>query len=540
MTSYPATKKTGLKTSDPRDYNAEFQDLIDAEFPGLTGRQTPQDFIYRAGGNFEHGYKAIELARRFGVTLMPWQRDQVLLALATDMDDRWLHTDVALICPRQNGKSLILEVIILYRLFVLGHQIVFSAHQWRTAKSIRNRLWRRIKSKRWAEKRIVRNTASAGEAEMETAEGGKLQFTTRSNDMGRGFDCIDLLLLDEAYNLESGELDAVAPTQLAAGDPQTFYSSSAVNETKHPKGEELSRVRHRALSGNADGMMFAEFRAPDGMDRDDPVCWRLANPSFGFKSLVNDKKMRSMRSKLTDVGFEVEMLGYGRWFDVGDTKAVDDIEPIVPLDRWNSLAVAEQVDIGHRVLAVEVAPDADSVAFVAAGQTSRGVHLMHSPHSGEFHADKAVDIIAQFIKANPDPAAVALDKDSPAGVLVDRLLAVGIEPVQLNGGWVAGAYREFRQAVADGTVTHDGHHSWADALAVARERKSKDGKYPAVDRFSGNVSGLIAGTFALWALTKFLAEFGSVAKQVEPKKTNPAGALPRFSTTHMRGGKLYA
>ena len=206
---------------------------------------------------------------------MPWQREQVLLALAVDEDGNWLHSDVVLICPRQNGKSLILEIIVLYRMFVMNHQIVFTAQQWKTAKSLRNRLWKRIKSRAWASRRLVRNTASAGEAEMEVESGGKLQFSTRSNDFGRGFDEIDLLLLDEAYNLDSGELDAVAPIQLAAADPQTYYTSSAVNQSKHPKGEELSKVREVALSGDAEGMLFAEFAAPEGMDPDDPATLSL-------------------------------------------------------------------------------------------------------------------------------------------------------------------------------------------------------------------------------------------------------------------------
>ena len=136
-------RKTGSRGSD---YNAEFREIIDREFPGLEGRQSPQEYVYADGGDFTHGEKAVELARRFGIKLIPWQREQVLRALAIDTEGHWLHQDIVLLCPRQNGKSLILEVVILYRLFVLHHQIVFSAHQWRTAKSIRNRIWKKIKS----------------------------------------------------------------------------------------------------------------------------------------------------------------------------------------------------------------------------------------------------------------------------------------------------------------------------------------------------------------------------------------------------------
>lgn len=528
-------RKTASPISDGDDFNAEFREIIDCEFPTLEGRQVPQEFVYCDGGVFSHGEKAVELARRFGVTLMPWQRQQVMLALSVDDDGRWLHQDIVLLCPRQNGKSLVLEVIILYRLFVLNHQIVFSAHQWRTAKSIRNRIWRKIKSKPWAARRLVRNTASAGEAEMETSEGGKLQFSTRSNDMGRGFDEIDLLLLDEAYNLESGELEAVAPTQLAAEDPQTFYTSSAVNRFNHPKGEELSRIRERALNGDNEGVLLAEFAAPPGMDRDNPLTHKLANPSYGFPKLVDAKKMRSMRSKLTDIGFDVEMLGLGMWFE----RTVDeDHVAVFPIEAWKELSVMESVQVGEVVLGVEVSPESDKIAFVSGGQTATGVHLDVRPSDGKFVIDDAVGVIKKFVDEY-DPAAVVLDKDSPAGVLIPRLLQEGIDPVQLSGGPVSLAFRELRQAVVDGVVTNDGSRVWTDQLQVARERKSKEGKYPAIDRFSGDVSELVAATFAVWGLNKFLSE-SAVSKEPE-KKVNPLGTFPKFKRRSPRiGGVLIA
>ncbi|MDD6909469.1 hypothetical protein ACEE23_01940 [Corynebacterium sp. 32222D000AT] len=522
------------RTDSPdSDYNSAHRAVIDAEFPGLEGRQAPQALVRDEDGDFTHGEKAIELARRFGVTLMPWQQDQVMLALATDQEGRWMHTNVVLLCPRQNGKSLILEVIILYRLFVMHHQIVFSAHQWRTAKSIRNRLWRRIKAKKWASRRLVRNTASAGEAEMETAEGGKLQFSTRSNDMGRGFDQIDLLLLDEAYNLDSGELDAVAPTQLAAEDPQTYYTSSAVNRDKHPKGEELSRIRARALAGESEGMLFSEFCAPDGADRDDPWTWKLANPSYGFPKLVDAKKMRSMRSTLTDNGFDVEMLGWGRWFEFGGD---DDEDLVLPRDRFEALSVADPVRVGDVVLAVESVPDGSRVAFACAGRTRRGVHVQLRPGGEAFSVDEAVGVISRFVDEY-QPAAVVLDKGAPASVLVEPLQAVGIDPVGATGGQVSAAFRAFRQAVIDGTVTHDESPAWGEQLSVARLRNDNPA-YPAINRFAADVSDLIAATLAVWALTKFIAEFQVPYKQVEVEKKNPVGTFPVFSRKKLMGGAL--
>lgn len=515
-------KRTASKASKGDDYNARFREIIDREFPTLEGRQVPQSFVCAEGGDFTHGERAIELARRFGIVLMPWQRDQVLYSLAQDADGKWLHPDIVLLCPRQNGKSLILEVIMLYRFFILGHQIVFSAHQWRTAKSIRNRIWRRIKSKPWAARRLVRNTASAGEAEMETAEGGKIQFTTRSNDMGRGFDEIDLLLLDEAYNLESGELDAVAPTQLAAADPQTYYTSSAVNKEKHAKGEELSRVRERALGDENEGILFSEFCAPEGMDRDDPLTWRLSNPSFGFPKLVDDKKMRSMRAKLTDTGFDVEMIGWGQWF----SRAAKAETALVDLARWSALQCDEPVLTGDACMGVDVTPDGEHIGMVSAQRAGDSVFVKLA-ELDDFTRDGSVQSIKANVDLN-DPLGVVIDPSGPAGTVVDPLRRVGVEPECLSGGKVAAAYELLLSLVREGKLLHDGDPRFLAAWEVAKERGSNS-KFRSFERYSGNIACLVALSFAVWGLQEF--EIPEEAPIVESKKRYVGSARPVMAAT---------
>lgn len=505
--------QVGTRTLSPTsDYNARFRESIDAEFPTLEGRQEPERLVCDRGGDRHHGEKAIKLAKSFGMKLMPWQEEQVFLALSVDADGHWLHPDVVLICPRQNGKSLILEVIVLYRLFKLNHQIVFSAQQWRTAKSIRNRIWKRVKSRPWAARRLVRNTASAGEAEMETVDGGKVQFSTRSNDMGRGFDEIDLLIIDEAYNLDSGEMDAVAPTQLAAEDPQTYYTSSAVNEFKHPKGEELSRVRDRALSGDAEGLLFSEFAAPEGMDPGDLVTWMMANPSYGV--VANEKKIRSLRSKLTAVGFEVEMLGWGRWFST--LSDADEALTLIDIEQWSKLHEKEPRFYSDHALAfksqalcalgADFTPDGTKVGLAAAITIGDKFYLSLSPIT-EFVRAEFVESVSRTMEISEKnrlfPTGVALDPTGPGSTVLAPLQAAGVYPDELNGGQVSKAWELFKRLWAEDRIIHDGAPRWTAAWLLAQERSSK-GRYPSLDRYASDVSVLNAAVFAIWALQEFI------------------------------------
>lgn len=505
MTEALKEKSTHSLTSD--DYNARFREIIDREFPELEGRQEPEFLVCDRGGDFTHGEKALKLAKSFGIKPLPWQREQVLLALAVDEQGAWLHPDVVLICPRQNGKSLILEIIVLYRLFVLNHQIVFTAHQWRTAKSLRGRIWKKIKSRPWAARRLVRNTASAGEAEMEVESGGKVQFSTRSNDFGRGFDQIDLLILDEAYNLDSGELEAVAPTQLAAADPQTYYTSSAVNELKHPKGEELSKVRSKALAGESEGTLFAEFRAPDGMDPHDPRTWRLANPSMGVA--ITEKTIRKVKGSLTDIGFEVEILGWGRWFVVVSDD--DDEDTIISIAAWKDHEADAPELVGDSCLALDTTPDGARVGMVAAVAYGDLVHLSVAPVD-EFDRAAVVKSTKATVELN-DPVAVVLDPSGPGSTLEEPLEKAGVSPELTNGSQVSQAYELMLRLVAEGKVTNDGDPRWVREIAKAKER-SKGGRYRALDRYASEVPVLVAASLALWGLQ----EFGIPVEVPEVKK----------------------
>lgn len=490
------TRKTG---SPDCDHSAEFQAVIDAEFPKLEGRQVPQNLVCVEGGDFTHGEKAIKLASRFGVKLMPWQREQVLLALETDGEGRWAHPDVVLICPRQNGKSLILEVVILYRLFVLNHQIIFTAQQWPTAKSIRNRLWRRIKSRTWAERRLVRNTNSAGEAEMETAEGGRIQFKTRSNDAGRGFDRIDLLLLDEAYNLDSGELDALAPIQLAAEDPQTYYTSSAVNIDVHAKGVELSKLRSRAMAETSEGILYSEFCAPEGANIDDPATWALANPSYGI--IADYKKVRSMRNKLTDEGFEVEMLGLGRWFDPSEVDD-DEVVPAVSSEALDLVMTGAHCEVRKAVLAIDASPDRSSCSISAGGRSGGktwGALMWHGPLRVDLVAEAILELCGRV-----DPVELVIDPKSPAEVVIQALLDRDFDEDSIHRmKWenVKSSTAAFLAGVDSGQIVVAESQILREGFECATLREDRDGGV-AWNRQSGVISQVVSLSHAMWAVSK--------------------------------------
>jgi hypothetical protein len=92
--------------------------------------------------------------------------------------------------------------------------------------------------------------------------GPEMLFCTRSGDTGKGLDKVDLVIYDEAYNLTEAEMTGPTLAQMAAQNPQTIYTSSAVFNKIHPNGSVLSGVRRNGLR-KAKGLYFAEYMAPE-------------------------------------------------------------------------------------------------------------------------------------------------------------------------------------------------------------------------------------------------------------------------------------
>ena len=154
------------------DIDAKFAEIIAAEWPKLEGRQTPNSLAYTPG-DVELGRKAVELARRSAsrIRAMPWQSWSLERIMSKDPDGTWTHPECCLIVPRQNGKSLILSLRVLYGLFKLGEKIVFSAQQWETAKSLWKRTWNIVKTTPWMLKRVESKTCSQGRGTIGPAAG---------------------------------------------------------------------------------------------------------------------------------------------------------------------------------------------------------------------------------------------------------------------------------------------------------------------------------------------------------------------------------
>ena len=311
-----------------------------SEWPRLTGRQEPH-FLSEWPGDETEGEKAVELGRRVGKKSMPWQSTTLRSWMRRRPDGLWTNRSCVLIVSRQNGKTLLVILRILFGLFVIndrkGERIVYSAQRWATSEDVYKRTWAIIERRPWLRRRIVAHTCSGGRGYLETSAGARAAFVTRSADLGKGFDEVDLVIYDEAYNLTDVQRGALNPTQLASTNPQTIYLSTAVDEETMPNGEVLATMRQRGLDGEEE-LDFREWMAPESMPDGEQSTWEYANPSFGVIHQPRDlrEELRNATSARARRLFHLEYLGRGRW-PSPDGRHI----PTIPADVWSAMKVTK-------------------------------------------------------------------------------------------------------------------------------------------------------------------------------------------------------
>ncbi|WP_211440119.1 terminase large subunit [Corynebacterium glutamicum] len=425
---------------------------------------------------------------------------------------------ILLLIARQNGKTHMAKVMIKWALFRKRLRRILGAAQ---TKNDAKELWEEILEESEENpqlRRRMRKTSFNNGSEAIRSKWGMYKIAATSRRAGRG-KTNNFLFLDELREHTSWDgYSALSSTTLSpVGAFNLLASNAGDRRSVVLKTQRENAIRAIQLGETDQSTVFiAEWSAEPHRDIDDREGWAEANPELGHGRMT-ERDLLAEREAKDDDEFRTENLC--QWVD--DLLA-DDFIPIIDLDLWDSLAVHRPVRVGECVLAIEVSPDGETVSLVSAGQTLRGVHVQTVECSGDFSVDKTVKAVQRFVALH-DPGLVVLDKDTPAGALITALVKVGVEPVQLTGGKVSTALRTFERFVKDKQLTHDGNALWEDSLRVATKR-GEESKFPSIERFSGDVSTLVAGTFAVWGLETYLAESGSLFKQVDVVDENPAGA----------------
>ena len=431
------------------------------------------------------GEAAIELAASAGLVLDEWQQYVLRESLGVRKDGKWAAFSSCVIVPRQNGKGAILEALALAGLFLFECElIVWTAHEMKTAKEGFRRLVAHIQRTPDLARQVDKYKHGNDDRGIELLDGRRIQFLARSSGSGRGFTG-DLVILDEAYELDGDVMAALLPTLSAVPNPQIWYTSSA----PMAKSEQLHKVRSRGLAGGDPRLAFFEWSAPIGSDPVAEETWSLANPGYPHRidREAIESEWREFNADNDPSKFNRERNGFPDEM-VGLTS-------VISADAWTALMESGSRIKSARQWALAVSPDRKWATFGVAGRRADGlVHVEWLERKAG--TDWVVAMGVRLFESSGIP--LRIHKSGPEGSFIAPLRERGVEVVEVSSADVSQATGQFIDACNASTLRHIGQGSLDIAIRGAVLRSSTDGAAIWSQRNSQTeITALMACTVAL-------------------------------------------
>jgi hypothetical protein len=423
-------------------------------------------------------------------------------------DGKWAASRCGLAVPRQNGKNAILEMRELFGMVMLGEKFLHTAHEVKTARKAFLRLRSFFDNKhRYPElAALVKDIRQTnGQEAIVLTTGGSCEFVARSKGSGRGF-TVDILVMDEAQELNEDALEALLPTISASPlqNPQQILTGTPPGPSAN--GEIFTRLRNDGVAGNDRRLSWFEWSCEHGVDPRSPASLAQANPALGIR--LQREVADAERESLTEAGYARERLGMwasdqaqavidpGVW---AGRATSDDLPPppldeppaVLALDRWHdgatSLAAAWRMDddrLHVELIAVDVTDDSAAVVEEIAARAGRKI-----------------------------PVFVA--SDSPAASLVSDLKAKRVKVTTTSTADLGKACVGFLDDAVAGRMTHADQDHLNTALAGAKTIRIGAGGSWGWDRKrpENDISPLVAAT---------LARFGAVVTKKKAARNGEA------------------
>ncbi|CAB4191108.1 COG4626 Phage terminase-like protein, large subunit [uncultured Caudovirales phage] len=390
------------------------------------------------------GLEIIDFSAQLGVELMPWQKFVFEHAMKVKPDGRWKAPVVAVCAARQNGKSTIMEMSILARMYLwkeplqLGsaHVLTTSLETFRHIVNIiesHNDLSREVKKIRWAH----------GSEEIELMSGARY-VVKAANAAARGFAKPETVYMDETRQLKDTEAwSAMRYTMMAAKNPQLWTFSNAGDQHSLI----LNQLRDRGMgsaAGSDDDIAYFEWSAYSDKITDERN-WVASNPALGHT--IHEDNIRAVLNDPPDV-VQTEVLC--RW--------VNTISGAIPAKEWNECGVDEiELDVEKVTwFGLDLSPDRRDGALVAAQKNPDDtfiIKLLHTWHNPISLDDKAIaNDVAPYARKYPVEY-VAFSKRTSSAVAA-RLQPAGIPIIDIDGSLYGQACDELLGAITSKRLIH--------------------------------------------------------------------------------------
>ena len=357
------------------------------------------------------GGDAARILKAGGLILDPWQMDVLCDWMGRDAAGQWAAPTCGGSVPRQNGKSLLVQGRASVGMILFNEQVIYTAHLQKTATETFEEMRDFFEHPRL--KRYVADIKTAlGREQIILKTGARIKFLARTRNGGRGQHC-DLLIVDEAQEMDEDAQASFVPALSASLNPQTVY----VGTPPDPRaiGTVFRKIRKKALDGDSKKTAWFEFSVDEIGDVQNRERWADANPALGRRILVST--IEGEVEQMDADTFARERLGW--WAPEIQVSE----EYAIPIDLWDSCATEAPPPAGKIAYGIKFAVDGSEVclcgAVLAEDGTSR-VELIDRKPVG-----MGVRWLSDWLNQRYNIAScVVIDGKNGVDVLVDKICDV--------------------------------------------------------------------------------------------------------------------
>jgi hypothetical protein len=324
-----------------------------------------------------YGFDVIDFAQEIGWPLDPWEQAAVIRGGELLPDGRPRFRFVLVIVARQNGKTLLCRVLVLYWMFIECHELILGTS---TGRDTAKQSWREVI--RMAEgvgmladeMPPVHTREQLSEEDFWNSHDSHYRFAAPNRRAGRG-STLRRLILDELREHRNRDTYDAA---VNAGNAVADFQAWAITNQGDATSVVLDELRDSALeyieTGQGDPRLgLLEWSAPNGADPTDPQALAMANPNLGHRIDIDALMGQALTAKRaggeTLARFRTEIL----------CQRVTLLDPAVDEDAWLAAGVDEAPDLAeHRsklVLCLDVSLDGSHATLVAAARVQERIHV---------------------------------------------------------------------------------------------------------------------------------------------------------------------
>jgi hypothetical protein len=296
-------------------------------------------------------------------------------------------------------------------MIMYNEQVVYTAHLQKTATETFEEMAVFFDSEKL--RKYVKDIKTAlGREQIILKSGARVKFLARTRNGGRGQHG-DLLIFDEAQELDTDQQGSFLPAISASLNPQTIYIGTPPDP--NVTGTVFRNLRDKVLNKQTKTTAWFEFSVDKIGDIHDPQRWAATNPALGRRILLSTIEGES--EQMEPDTFARERLGW--WTPAVVVK----VETAISEDLWKSCASDELKPEGKTAYGVKFSADGSEVCLCGAVIPKEGparISLIERKPTG-LGTQWLADWLNERYK---NAACVVIDGRNGVDVLIDKISSV--------------------------------------------------------------------------------------------------------------------